>query len=115
MSARFHTDEAVVHGHLTQQRYEFASTDTEAVTIVVRSGTVQAGSGTSVTLDADASSMDDAYNGYGFVTTGGTGSGQDRARIADYNGTTKVATLTTALTTALSTDTTYEIINRGYA
>lgn len=59
-----------------------------------RANTAQAGAGTTITLDASASAVDDFYNGCRIVTTGGTGSGQTRT-ITDYNGTTKVATVAT--------------------
>lgn len=101
---------------LVQKRYDFYGTDTEGskTRYVSHSGTTQAGSGTSVTLAATASATNDAYVNHQFVTTGGTGSGQDRACITGYNGTTKVATLSAALETALDTTTTYDLINRGY-
>lgn len=108
------TDDVVRDGHLVQKRYDFYGHDTEDLNYVVHSGTAQSGSGTSVTLSTTASATDDAYNGYGFRVDSGTGSGQDHARIADYNGTTKVATLSSALTTALDTTSKYSIINRGY-
>lgn len=111
----YQTDEILVNGHLSQHRYDFYGADTVAVPRVVDSGFVQSGSGSSVTLATTASSVDDAYKGFGFVTTAGTGSGQDRARILAYNGTTKVATLSVALDTALDTTSAYQVINRSYA
>lgn len=107
-------DDVVRDGHLVQKRFDYYGADTEDPNYVVHTGTAQAGSGTSVTLASSASATDDAYNGYGFRVDSGTGSGQDHARITDYNGTTKVATLSSALTTALSTDSVYSIIDRGY-
>lgn len=64
------------------------------------SGTVQLASG--------ASGVDDAYVNEVFRTTGGTGANQI-ARIVGYNGTTKIATLSKDLGSAVSTDTTYEV------
>jgi hypothetical protein len=109
-------DAAVFQSRLVQKRYDFYGADTEGspTRYVSHSGTAQAGSGNSVTLAATASATDDAYVNYQFVTTGGTGSGQDRAYITDYNGTTKVATLSSALDTALDTTTTYKLVNRSY-
>lgn len=72
----------------------------------VENGTAQAGSGTSITLAVGASSTNDYYNNLYIITTGGTGSGQTR-RVSDYNGTTKVATITAAWTTPLDATTTY--------
>ena len=59
---------------------------------VARSGTAQAGSGTTVTLDAGASAVDDFYNTSLITIVSGTGAGQTRA-ITDYAGATKVATV----------------------
>ncbi|MBF83019.1 MAG: hypothetical protein CL489_00940 [Acidobacteria bacterium] len=57
------------------------------------SGTAQAGSGSSMTLAATASALDDAYNNHIVTITGGTGVGQT-ATITDYVGSTKVASAT---------------------
>lgn len=110
----FKRDEVVLASRLVQQRYDFYGTDTVAFTYVVHEGLVQAGSGLSVTLATTASSTDDAYNGYNLMVTAGTGSGQDRAMITAYNGTTKVATLSAALDTTLDTTSYVKVINRGY-
>lgn len=56
--------------------------------------TAQGGTTTTITLDASASAIDDAYNGWWVEITSGTGASQVR-RIKDYNGTTKVATIYT--------------------
>ena len=61
------------------------------------SGSLQAGTSTTVTLKSTASATDDIYNGMYVNITGGTGSGQTRL-IEDYNGTTKVATVGEAFT-----------------
>ena len=106
------TSDVVFQSHLIQKKYDFYSES--SLDYIAHSGTVQSGSGDSVTLAATASSVDDYYVNCNFVTTGGTGSGQDRAYITDYNGTTKGATLSTALDTNLDTTTTYRVINRGY-
>ncbi len=61
-------------------------------------GTAQAGSYTAepfaatVTLAADASEVDDYYNGMIITITGGAGAG-NRGYISDYDGTTKIATI----------------------
>ena len=70
------------------------------------SGTLQAGTSTTVTLKATASSTDDIYNGMYVNITGGTGSGQTRL-IEDYNGTTKVATVEEAWTVTPDGTSTY--------
>lgn len=62
-----------------------------------RFGTAQAGSSSTITLDAGASSTDDRYKNYQVFLYGGTGggirgTGQQRT-ITAYNGTTKVATV----------------------
>lgn len=61
---------------------------------IVRSGTAQAGSGTTITLDSGASATTNYYQNDLVVTTGGTGAGQARF-ITAYNGSTKVATVGT--------------------
>jgi hypothetical protein len=63
-------------------------------------------SSTSIRLASTASASDDYYNGWVVEITGGTGSGQQRV-ITDYNGTTKVATITNAWTTTPDTTSTY--------
>lgn len=63
-------------------------------------GNLTAGSTTGGTLPSSASSTDGAYNGMTVFVTGGTGAGQS-AVIAGYVGSTKVATFTNALGTAL--------------
>ncbi len=60
----------------------------------IRSNTAQAGASTTITLDASASSVTDFYKNTKVYLTGGTGVGQERA-ITAYNGTTKVATVST--------------------
>lgn len=56
------------------------------------SATAQAGTTTTITLDAGASGVNDFYVGYWLKITSGTGANQVR-RIKTYNGTTKVATI----------------------
>jgi len=58
-----------------------------------RSNTAQAGANGSITLDASASAVTNFYLGQIVYITGGTGVGQSRP-ITDYNGTTKVASVT---------------------
>jgi len=70
------------------------------------SGTLQAGTSTTVTLKATASATDDIYNGMYVNITGGTGSGQTRL-IEDYVGSTKVATVGEAFTTTPDATSTY--------
>ena len=72
------------------------------------SGTAQAGAGSTITLRAAASAVDDMYTGAYITTTGGTGSGQVR-KISDYVGATKVATVSVAWTTNPDATTTYSI------
>ncbi len=73
------------------------------------SGTAQTGTSSTITLAASGpSSTDDVYNGAVIVTTGGTGSGQTRV-ITDYNGTSKVATVSPDWDTDPDNTTTYTI------
>lgn len=69
----------------------------------IRIGTAQAGGASSITLDASASATNDLYN-YALVKIiSGTGAGQTR-QISDYNGSSKVATVSLAWTTQPSSD-----------
>ncbi len=58
-------------------------------------GLAQAGAASTITLDSNASAIDDTYNDSWVVIVSGTGVGQSR-RVTDYNGTTKVATVSAA-------------------
>jgi hypothetical protein len=60
-------------------------------TQVVRGGTAQAGSSSSITLDASAPSTNDIFAGDFVYIASGTGAGQIR-QVISYNGTSKVAT-----------------------
>ena len=58
----------------------------------IRRATAQSGSGTSITLDASASAVNDFYNGCVIVIASGTGAGQSNV-IYDYTGATKIASV----------------------
>lgn len=58
----------------------------------IRSATLQAGSSSTVTLDASASAVDDFYNNALLYIVSGTGAGQARF-ISDYVGSSKIATV----------------------
>lgn len=62
----------------------------------VNEGLAQGGTATTITLNALASSSDDAYNGQIAFIRSGTGQDQTGV-VVDYNGTTKVATIATAM------------------
>jgi len=64
----------------------------------VNEGLAQGGTNSTITLNLNASVADDAYNGQLAFLRSGTGADQV-ALITDYNGTTKVATIRTALPT----------------
>ncbi len=106
--------DVLIDGHLNTRKYDFYGDDTYTNSYIVTSGTAQSATSSTITLASDASATDDAYNGYGIVITGGTGSGQDHLRITDYNGTTKEATLTSTWTTTPDSTSTYRVIKRGY-
>lgn len=72
------------------------------------SGAAQAGSSTTITLKSTASATDDIYNGMYVTITSGTGAGQIRL-IDDYVGSTKVATVDVAFTTAPDSTSNYEV------
>ena len=71
-------------------------------------GTAQAGASTTITLKSASSSVDDYFNGLYITITGGAGAGQIRI-IEDYVGSTKVATVDRAWTTAPNSTSTYSI------
>jgi len=75
--------------------------------------TAQAATSTSITLAATSSATSNFYNGLSIRTTGGTGSGQTRA-ITAYDGSTKVATFSTAWATIPDTTTTYTFGTADY-
>lgn len=67
------------------------------------------GGAATISLPASASATSDIYNGSKITITGGTGAGQTRI-ISDYDGGTKVATVSVAWTTQpISSDSTFEI------
>jgi hypothetical protein len=72
-------------------------------------GTAQGGSTTNITLAAGSSSVTDYFKNYYLLATGGAGVGQS-VRISAYNGTTKVATLESAVGVAFDNTTTYKFI-----
>jgi len=82
---------AAFSAHVQFQTDTLASQQTPANPII-RGGTVAAAAAGTVTLDAGASAVDDAYTGLLILITAGTGEGQSRY-ITDYVGSTKVATI----------------------
>ena len=72
------------------------------------SGTAQAGSSTTITLESGASSVDDTYNGQLIHISSGTGVGQAKA-IGDYVGSTKVATVIGTWATAPDSTSVYDV------
>lgn len=78
-------------------------------TVDVIADTAQAGTSTTMTLSADASDVDDFYVGGRLTITGGTGTNGQYREIIDYNGTTKVATVSSAWSVSPSSNTTYTI------
>lgn len=96
-------DEAA-SGHVTAGSYGQAHN-------IIRANTAQAGAGTTITLDASASAVDDFYNNQRIFITAGTGVGQGRF-ISDYVGSTKVATVATWATNP-SSDSVFVILPFG--
>lgn len=75
--------------------------------VAIRSGTAQTGAAGSVTLDANASAIDDYYNGC--IIAGTLDSNVEVRTITDYNGSTKVATVTPDWVTTPDSDDTFVI------
>ena len=78
----------------------------------LRTGTAQGGGAGSITLDAGASAQNDWYKNAILVITGGTGADQHET-IDSYNGTTKVATMSTSWVTAPDATSTFTILPLG--
>lgn len=78
----------------------------------VNEGLAQGGSPVSITLNANASASDDAYIGQRVFIRSGTGADQAR-RIAAYDGTTKVATVTSAWSVVPDTTSAYVMLPTG--
>lgn len=87
----------------------------DLTSLVMTSGTAQAGSDTTITLASGAeSSLNNAYVGAFIVLTGGTGAPQVR-RIDAYTASTRVASIDTDWQTNPSSDTTYVIFGAQYS
>lgn len=82
------------------------------VCAAIDSDTAQGGAASTITLAAGSSAVDDYYNGYKIITTGGTGSGQTRI-ISDYVGSTKIATVSEAWDVTPDATTTYNLFPSG--
>ena len=76
------------------------------------SGTAQAGAASTITLAAGASASDDAYNDHVIYIASGAGANQWR-KITDYNGTTKVATVSPAWTTQPDNTSAYVVYSQA--
>lgn len=87
-------------------------TPTPVESMMVHSGTAQAGAAGSITLASGASSTDDLYKGMLVKIYGATGAGQART-ITAYNGTTKVATVAWNWITNPDSTSTYALIVSG--
>lgn len=89
---------------------------------ILRAATATGGAAGSITLDADASQIDDYYNGCLIRTTGGTGGGgglgsrDNQARlITDYLGATRVAVVSPNWEVTPDATTTFEVLQSEWA
>ncbi len=85
----------LVRSKRTGSHYVFAGSNKNSIIerefdTVKHSGTAQVGTDTSITLDDNASNVDDAYNGMEIIINGGTGSVQSKT-IVEYIGSYKLA------------------------
>lgn len=78
----------------------------------IRRNTAQAGTSTTITLDAAASTVDNRYKNGLILIVGGTGAGQFRS-ISNYVGATKVATVNTAWDTNPDNTSVFQILAAG--
>jgi len=92
----------------TSNALEEAPSSMGAGLTALLTGTAQAGTASSITLAAGASSTDNYYQGALVILTGGTGADQF-GLIRSYVGSTKVATIYGTWATNPSSDTTYEL------
>lgn len=79
---------------------------------IARSGTAQAGTTSSITLDSSASATNDLYKYSIVVILSGTGAGQSR-QISGYTGSSKVATVGVNWTTAPDSSSVFMILPLG--
>lgn len=79
---------------------------------ILEAGTAQAGGASTITLDANASAINNTYNNNLIMITAGTGIGQTRS-IGSYVGETKAATIIPAWTTQPDATSVYQIIPMG--
>ena len=87
----------------------FGYQDTSEEEIVDSGVVAAANSGTTIKLSAESSAVDDTYNNYYVVITGGTNEGQVR-KITNYSGGDNIATVGEWTTTNPDTTTTYNIV-----
>ncbi len=80
-----------------------------AMVAIHHEGKTAASASTTITLAADASATDDAYNGAWVYITAGSGQGQFR-EITDYVGSTKVATVGSAWTSNPAVGSNYRVV-----
>jgi hypothetical protein len=80
----------------------------ETILAAAVTGTATAGGASSITLAVGSSAVDNFYKNFSMRITGGTGSGQSRV-VASYVGSTKVATVSEAWTTAPDATSVYSI------
>lgn len=81
-------------------------------TIFIRSGTAQAGAGSTITLDAGASATNNLYQNCVIFIRSGTGAGQSNI-IGSYVGSTKVATVSNAWATNPDSTSVFTIASFG--
>ncbi len=93
--------------------YSLSGTLTTLDSTFERVNTAQAGAVGSITLDAEASTTDNLYNGNWVCIMSSTGAGQCRL-ITGYTGSTKVATVTPNWTTNPSSSSVFAIVPAAY-
>ena len=100
-----------------QARYSFPSSFSSEISLTLldgnRTGTAQAGSTSSITLDASETAGDSDLIGKEVIITSNTGIGSF-GQIISYSSSTKVATVTPSFQTAPDSSSTYMIIDNEY-
>lgn len=100
-----------------QSRYSYPASFASDLSMTIldgnRTGTAQAGTNSTITLDSGESALDSDLIGREIIITGSTGVGSF-SQIVGYNSSTKVATVTPDFETAPDSTSTYLIVDTEY-
>lgn len=106
---RFFADSGLTSATLKVDRLTVGFVTLAAESLIFDQGIAQGGSNAAITLAATASSVDEIFDQAKVILVAGTGSGQERVIVA-YNGTSKVASLSSNWVINPDSTTSYEIL-----